>query len=74
MFHGVEREFWAWQLELPLIPRIAHEHIVPGTFTHHVLVNKVVHTDEDSVLIRRGQICDLCILQDTDIPRIAGDQ
>ena len=73
-FHGVEREFRAWQLELTLIPRIAHEHRILGTFTHHVRVNKVVQTDESSVFIRCGQICDLCILQDTDIPRNADDQ
>ena len=28
--------------------------------------NKVVQTNEGSILIRRGQICDLCILQNTD--------
>ena len=73
-FHGVEREFRAWQLELTLIPRIAHEHRIPGSFTHHVRVNKVVKTDEGPILICREQICDLCILQNTDIPRNAADQ
>ena len=74
VFHRVEREFRALELELLVIPRIAHEHRIPGTFMHHVCVNKVVQTDEGSVLIRHGQISDLSILQNTDIPSNAGEQ
>ena len=74
MFHGVDGEFRARELELLVVPRIAHEHRIPGTFTRHVRMNKVVQTNEGSVLIHRGQISDLSILQNTNIPRNAGDQ
>jgi len=62
-----ERELWARELELSVIPRIAHKDRVPGTLTHHVSVDEVVQTDNGLVLLRRGQIGNLSILQNTDV-------